>query len=78
MNQTMVGQVWHHPEGQKKWLSKYSSNFPFLIPVVTIDGLFISFNKNKIKHKFDESIGKFHFYDHSFCLPNYLDNIKMN
>jgi GT2 family glycosyltransferase len=77
MHQTMVGQVYHEPKGMKKWLSSYSGKFPFLIPVVTIDGLFISFDKTKIKHKFDESIGKFHFYDHSFCVPNYLDGVKL-
>jgi GT2 family glycosyltransferase len=77
MFQTMVGQVYHHPEGSKKWLSKYSEKLPFLIPVVTIDGLFISFDKTKIKHKFDETIGKFHFYDHLFCLPNYLNGVKI-
>lgn len=77
MGQTMVGQVYHEPEGKKKWLSKYSPKFDFLIPVVTIDGLFISFDKTKIKHFFDESIGGFHFYDHSFCLPNYLDGVKI-
>ena len=67
--QTMVGQVYHHPDGQKKWLSRYSPKLPFIIPVVTIDGLFISFDKTKIKHTFDESYGKFHFYDHGFCVP---------
>jgi GT2 family glycosyltransferase len=77
MNQTMVGQVYHEPEGQKKWLSKYSPNFPFLIPVVTIDGLFISFDKTKIKHKFDEDLPGFHFYDHGFCIPNFLDGVKI-
>jgi len=77
MGQTMVGQVYHHPDGSKKWLSKYSPKLPFLIPVVTIDGLFISFDKTKIKHTFDESIGRFHFYDHLFCLPNYLDGVKI-
>jgi GT2 family glycosyltransferase len=77
MHYTMVGQVYHHPEGQKKWINRYSPKLPFLIPVVTIDGLFISFDKTKIKHNFDETIGKFHFYDHLFCLPNYLDNIKL-
>lgn len=77
MRQTMVGQVYHQPEGQKKWLSKYSPKFPFITPVVTIDGLFIAFNKNKIKHNFDETIGKFHFYDHGFCVPNYLDGVKI-
>jgi GT2 family glycosyltransferase len=77
MQQTMVGQVYHHPEGQNKWLSRYSTKLPELIPVVTIDGLFIAFDKTKIKHQFDETIGKFHFYDHSFCVPNYLDGIKI-
>jgi len=77
MSQTMVGQVYHHPEDQKKWLNKYSPKLPFLIPVVTIDGLFMSFDKTKCKHFFDETIGKFHFYDHLFCLPNYLDGVKI-
>ena len=77
MQQTMVGQVYHHPDGQKKWLNTYSPKLPFLIPVVTVDGLFISFDKRKIKHKFDETIGKFHFYDHPFCLSNYLEGVKL-
>jgi len=77
MKQTMVGQVYHQPEGMKKWLSMYSPKLPFLVPVVTIDGLFISFDKTKIKHTFDETIGKFHFYDHGFCVPNYLDGVKI-
>jgi GT2 family glycosyltransferase len=77
MNKTMVGQVYHHPDGQKKWINRYSVKLPYLIPVVTIDGLFISFDKTKIKHQFDETIGKFHFYDHGFCLPNYLDGVKL-
>jgi GT2 family glycosyltransferase len=77
MFQTMVGQVYHHPNGEKKWLNKYSPKLPFLIPVVTIDGLFMSFDKTKCKHFFDESIGKFHFYDHLFCIPNYLSGVKI-
>jgi len=77
IHQTMVGQVYHYPEGRKKWINRYSIKLPYLIPVVTIDGLFISFDKTKIKHQFDETIGKFHFYDHGFCLPNYLNNVKL-
>jgi GT2 family glycosyltransferase len=77
MFQTMAGQVYHHPTNQKKWLNKYSPKLPFLIPVVTVDGLFIAFDKTKIKHKFDESYGKFHFYDHGFAVPNYLDGVKI-
>jgi GT2 family glycosyltransferase len=77
LQQTMVGQVYHQPEGQKKFLSKYSPKLPFLIPVVTVDGLFISFDKTKVKHRFDTTIGKFHFYDHGFAIPNYLDGVKI-
>jgi len=76
MKQTMVGQVYHQPD-KDKWLSKYSPKLPIIIPVVSIDGLFMSFNKTKIKHTFDESIGKYHFYDHLFCIPNYLDKVKI-
>lgn len=74
---TMVGQVYHHPEGQKKWLNSYSAKLPKLTPVVSLDGLFLSFDKTKIKHTFDESIGKFHYYDHPFCLSNYLEGVKL-
>ena len=77
MHQTMVGQVYHHPEGQKKWINRYSVKLPYLTPVVTIDGLFISFDKTKIKHQFDETIGKFHFYDHLFFFFYYLDGVKI-
>ena len=77
MSETMVGHVYHEPIGQKKWLNKYCEKMPFIIPVVTVDGLFISFNKHKIKHTFDDSIGKFHFYDHPFCLSNYLDGVNI-
>jgi len=77
MWQTMAGQVYHHPPGNKKWLSQYSPKIPILVEVVTVDGLFISIDKTKIKHGFDESIGKFHFYDHGFCIPNYLDGVKI-
>jgi len=77
MHETMAGQVYHQPENKKKGLSRYSGKLPFLVPVVTIDGLFMSFKKDMIKHKFDETIGGFHFYDHSFCLPNYVDGVKI-
>lgn len=77
MQQTMVGQVYHHPPGQNKWLNKYSPKLPFLIPVVTIDGLFMAFDKTKIKFTYDEAVGKFHFYDHGFCLYNYLSGVKI-
>lgn len=77
INETMVGQVYHQPEKNTKWISKYSAKNKSLIPVVTIDGLFIAFDKRKIKHTFDESLGGFHFYDHGFTLPNHLDGVKI-
>jgi len=77
MKLTMVGHVNHQPPGKTKWINKYSTKFNEVIPVVTIDGLFIALDKTKIKHKFDETIGRFHFYDHSFCLPNYFDGVKI-
>lgn len=77
LSQTMVGQVYHQPPNQKKFLSRYSPKLPILVPVVTVDGLFIAFDKTKIKHNFDETIGRFHFYDHGFCVPNYLDGVKI-
>lgn len=77
INETMVGQVYHQPDKNNKWVSKYSAKSKTLIPVVTIDGLFIAFNKHKIKHKFDESLGGFHFYDHGFTLPNFLNGVKI-
>jgi GT2 family glycosyltransferase len=77
MNQTMVGHVNHQPPGQKRWTNKYSAKFDHVVPVISIDGLFISFDKNKIKHNFDETIGRFHFYDHTFCLKNYLGGVKI-
>lgn len=76
-DKTMVGHVYHKPKDGKKYLSKYSNKTKSIVPVITIDGLFISFNKTKIKHKFDESIGMFHFYDHLFCLPNYISGVKI-
>ena len=77
LNQTMVGEVYHHPSNEKKFLSKYSVNEEGLTEVISIDGVFMSFDKTKIKHTFDENLGMFHFYDHGFCVPNYLDGVKI-
>jgi len=77
LNQTMVGEVYHQPPGEKKFLSKYSVSEDGITEVISIDGVFMSFDKTKIKHSFDESLGMFHFYDHGFCIPNFLDNVKI-
>lgn len=75
--QTMYGIVNHKNNG-KKWESTYSKSLGDSIEeVVLVDGLFISFDKTKIKHKFDESIKGFHFYDLGFSIPNYLDEVNI-
>jgi hypothetical protein len=75
--QTMYGIVNHKHEG-KKWTSQYSTNINDKIEeTIIVDGLFIAINKKNIKHKFDETIKGFHFYDLGFCLPNYLDGVKI-
>ena len=74
---TMYGIVNHKHEG-KKWTSTYSKHLNNKVEeVVLIDGLFISFDKNKIKYKFNTNFGGFHFYDLSFCVPNYTDGVKI-
>lgn len=73
----MVGIVNHQHEG-KQWTSRYSNNIKNNIEsVVIVDGLFIALDKNRIKHKFDESVLGFHFYDLNFCYPNFLDDVKI-
>jgi hypothetical protein len=74
--QTMYGIVNHKHEG-KKWTSTYSKPINNVEEVVLIDGLFMGLNKTKIKHRFDEEFKGFHFYDLSFCVPNYLDEVKI-
>jgi hypothetical protein len=74
---TMYGIVNHKHQG-KKWTSQYSRNINDKIEdVVLVDGLFIAFDKRKIKSKFDDDIEGFHFYDLGFCLPNFLNNVKI-
>jgi len=75
--QTMYGIVNHKHNG-KKWSSTYSQNINEKIQnTVIVDGLFIALDKKKIKHNFDETIKGFHFYDLGFCVPNYLDGVKV-
>ncbi len=79
----MVGQVWHqHNDEQSgktmKWESKYTGNFgENIIQTVNLDGLAFCVNKDKIKEKFDENIGGFHFYDLDFTLANHLAGVKV-
>lgn len=72
----MVGIV-NHDNGLRKWESKYSNPHFGVKPVVLIDGLFMAVDPVEIEHKFDESYKGFHYYDISFCFPNYLDGCNI-
>jgi hypothetical protein len=73
----MYGQVFHTHEG-KTWLSAYSKDQGNqLEEVCLVDGLFFSVCKSRLKHNFDESVTGFHFYDVTFCVPNYLSGVKI-
>jgi hypothetical protein len=77
VQQMMFGIVNHKHEG-KKWTSSYSKDLHNKVEeVVLVDGLFIAFDKTKIKHKFDETIKGFHFYDLGFSVPNHIDGVKV-
>ena len=75
--ETMYGIVNHQNENNK-WESRYSKDIKNNIePTVMIDGLFMVMRKSKIKKPFDESVGGFHFYDMNFCVPNFLEGVKI-
>lgn len=77
IKESMNGVVSHQHEG-KKWTNYYSEDQGNkLKDMVVLDGLFFAVDKTKIKHSFDEEFHGFHFYDISFCFPNYLDGVKI-
>lgn len=77
IKESMNGIVSHQHEG-KKWTNYYSKDQGNKITdMVVLDGLFFAIDKTKIKHNFDEEFHGFHFYDLSFCFPNYLDGVKI-
>lgn len=67
----------NHTDGIKEWESMFSPSFNGIKEVVTVDGVFIAVNPDTIIHKFDENYKGFHFYDISFCVPNYLDGCNV-
>jgi len=73
----MVGQVYHQHDG-KKWWSEYNKPFGSkIIETIIVDGVFFAIKKSNIQHKFDESVGGFHFYDTTFCIQNFLSGVKV-
>lgn len=67
-----------HKQKDKKWTNYYSKDQGNKVTeMVVLDGLFFAADKTKIKHNFDEDFHGFHFYDLSFCFPNYLDGVKI-
>lgn len=69
----------NHKQGDKKWTSQYSTpnSFDTIDETIIVDGVFMAIYKSDIVHRFDETIDGFHFYDLGFCLPNYLDGVKV-
>lgn len=73
----MCGVV-EHTDGINTWVNEYSKPRPGVIsPVVLVDGLFIAVNYDNIENNWDEEFNGFHFYDLSFCIPNYLNGCNI-
>jgi len=72
-NDSKMKGIVNHNNGVRKWENRYSKPHFGVLPVVIIDGLFMAVDPVGIKHNFDETYKGFHFYDLSFCFPNYLD-----
>jgi len=73
----MHGAVYHEDNG-KRWLTRYSKDVGnSLDDVILVDGLFFAVNKKLLKHKFNNNVKGFHFYDVDFCFSNYLKDVKI-
>lgn len=73
----MIGIVNHVNGVGRKFESRYSNEFVGVKPVLLIDGLFMAVDTDEIENQFDENYKGFHFYDVSFCIPNYLDGCNI-
>jgi len=72
----MVGTV-EHTNGLRTWVSEYCKPFGGVKETCLIDGLFMAVDTSNIEHRFDEDFNGFHFYDVSFCIPNWLDGVNI-
>lgn len=67
-----------HTDGTNTWLSEFSKmKAGEITEVVLIDGLFMAADCENLEHRFDEEFKGYHFYDISFCLPNFLDGVNI-
>jgi glycosyltransferase involved in cell wall biosynthesis len=66
-----------HTNGVSTWVSEYSNKFNGIKPTINVDGLFMAVDPDKIVKRFNLNYGKFHFYDLSFCLDNYLEDCNI-
>ena len=66
-----------HTNGVSEWTSEYSNPSREIIEVAHVDGLFIAVDPDRIEKRFNENYGKFHFYDITFCLDNYLEEVPI-
>jgi len=76
-DKTKMCGIVEHTNGLTEWVSQYSPEIHGVKEVVLIDGLFMGFDPDTIINKFDENYNGFHFYDLSFCIPNYLDGCNI-
>jgi hypothetical protein len=76
--ENMFGVVGHIHEG-KRHVNHYSKGVfnDVLKDVVIVDGLWFAVRKSQIKKQFNEEFNGFHFYDISFCVENFLENVKI-
>ena len=76
--QNMFGVVGHIHEG-KRHVNHYSKGVfnDVLKDVVIVDGLFFMVRKSLLKKEFNEEFKGFHFYDISFCVENFLEEVKI-
>ena len=72
----MYGVV-EHTNGISEWVSEYSKEYHGVKPTIMVDGLFMALDPDKIVKGFNEDYGKFHFYDITFCVDNYLEDIDI-
>lgn len=73
----LYGKVMHHDK-TGKWLTAFNPNEFDLVEVAVCDGLFLAMDRSRVNATFDEDFNKFHFYDISFTMRNFLEGKSKN